>query len=430
MREKNPKGSLYIKNGYYYARIYYYIDGKRKSKDKATGVAVDGGSAKKAKKQEREANRILNDFLNTFSVPGTLSIASNKNQLLTDTAKAWLEHVSRYKAPGTQSSYAYNVRDIVLYFETYMPVRTAELTSSQVESYLNWERNRRQSDYIGEHKVKSRYADGAGIESSVMHRYTTLRSILNFAKREGIIDRNVASKRDCQICVPKPQQREFFVLSEVEARELIMSLESEELWFRVAVMLALLLGLRRSEIIGLCLADIDWPNCSLTVSRTATQQTINNRNTVMIKPFTKNRRPKSFTLSESLLQTLKQLVVEHESNEKQFDEDYNREWDGYLIRYADGKLVSPNVLTQHFRLFIKKHNYKDIRFHDLRHSCASILFANGTDLLTIQEILGHAQLTTTIMYTHKISDRKTAALAQMGNLMMPDISAETEESEK
>lgn len=87
-------------------------------------------------------------------------------------------------------------------------------------------------------------------------------------------------------------------------------------------------------------------------------------------------------------------------------------------------------LTQHFSLFIKKHNYKDIRFHDLRHSCASILFANGTDLLTIQEILGHAQLTTRIMYTHKISDRKTAALAQMGNLVMSDIPAETEESEK
>lgn len=124
-----------------------------------------------------------------------------------------------------------------------------------------------------------------------------------------------------------------------------------------------------------------------------------------------------FSMPDQVSALVHALVEEHYENKIQFGKDYEKRWDGYLIRYADGKLVSPNVLTQHFSLFIKKHNYKDIRFHDLRHSCASILFANGTDLLTIQEILGHAQLTTTIMYTHKISDRKTAALAQMGNLI-------------
>lgn len=83
------------------------------------------------------------------------------------------------------------------------------------------------------------------------------------------------------------------------------------------------------------------------------------------------------------------------------------------MRYKDGQLISPNALTRAFSQFIEKHGFKKVRYHDLRHSCASILYANGTDIMTIQEILGHAQLATTLMYTHKLSDRKTSALAQM-----------------
>lgn len=92
-----------------------------------------------------------------------------------------------------------------------------------------------------------------------------------------------------------------------------------------------------------------------------------------------------------------------------------------MIRYEDGKLVSPNVVTQHFSRFIQKHNFKAVRFHDLRHSCASILYANGTDIRTIQEILGHAHLSTTTMYTHTLTDRKSAALSKMhGQFVVPD----------
>lgn len=100
-----------------------------------------------------------------------------------------------------------------------------------------------------------------------------------------------------------------------------------------------------------------------------------------------------------------------------------------MIRYDDGKLVSPNALTRYFKQFIDRNKVKSIRFHDLRHSCASILYANGIDLMTIQEVLGHAQLTTTIMYTHKLSDRKTAALTQMSDQFLAPKEGQKEEPE-
>lgn len=103
--------------------------------------------------------------------------------------------------------------------------------------------------------------------------------------------------------------------------------------------------------------------------------------------------------------------------------------DNHIMCYEDGELISPNTLTNVFRRFEEKHGIKKIRYHDLRHSCASILYANGTDLMTIQEVLGHTQLTTTLLYTHKIDDKKKYALAHMHNQFLGAQSQEMEKKE-
>lgn len=426
---KEPSGTLYTKNGFYYARIYYYVDGVRKTKDKATKIAVDGGSQRKTARNERAANRFLHDFLGEFVSPGTIILDSVAEPMVADTAKVWLEHLGMSKAPGTLSSYAYIVRDISLYFTEIKPIRTAELTPSQVEAYLEWERQRRQPDYVGKYKVRSQRVDGSGIENTVKHRYTVLRSILQYAKREGIVNRNVASLQDSHINAPRPQRQVFFVLSVAEANVMIDALATEPLWFKATVLLGLMLGLRRSEIIGIKFSDIDWETGVLTIRRTATQQTLNGKNTVIIKPFTKNRNPKTFQLTKQLFLLFRELLESHQDSEKQFGSAYDNSWDGFVIRYEDGKLVPPNTVTQRFSRFIKEHNFKSIRFHDLRHSCASILYANGIDIKTIQEILGHAHLTTTTMYTHTLIDRKTFALEQMHEQFLASVGENQGESE-
>lgn len=126
------------------------------------------------------------------------------------------------------------------------------------------------------------------------------------------------------------------------------------------------------------------------------------------------------TLVLGLNKLIAVLIEEHKKNAKAFSENYDHTWDGYLIRYPDGKIVSPNALTNKFAAFIKKNNLKQIRFHDLRHSCASILYANGVDILTIQKILGHAQLSTTLMYTHIINDQQNTALSQLSMQILGD----------
>lgn len=424
---KKPRGSLYKKNGYYIARITYYVGDKRKTKDKSTGIPVGGCGKNNPARQRDKANRFLATWMASF-VPPEEQVADIKDQLLTDTAKEWLEHQRGLKAPGTLASYQRCVKDIILYFDSFLPVKTAQLTSIQVEQYLAWERMRRQPEYSGDYKIEPMYSDGSGVENTVLHRATVLRSILQYAKKNGIVDKNVAAKHDCQIDLPKPQRHDFPVLDTEEAKQLLQKVEESATWFQVAVTLALTLGLRRSEIIGLKSSDFDLNLRILRITRTVTQQTLDGKNTIIAKPFTKNRKPKEFTLSEGFCNLIKTLILEHEQNRESFGLDYNIEWDSYLMRYPDGRLISPNRLTQEFKRFIVRNKFKNIRFHDLRHSCASILLAHGVDILTIQEILGHTQLSTTMMYTHPINNLKNIALAKMDSLMSG--TADKEEPEK
>lgn len=81
---------------------------------------------------------------------------------------------------------------------------------------------------------------------------------------------------------------------------------------------------------------------------------------------------------------------------------YNREYLDYVCRDNLGNLITPNFVTDHFRFMVKKHNLKKLRFHDLKHSCASLLLANGISMKQIQEWLGHStyNVTVHISYGH------------------------------
>ena len=91
--------------------------------------------------------------------------------------------------------------------------------------------------------------------------------------------------------------------------------------------------------------------------------------------------------------------------------------DAYDNRYLDyvcvndiGTLYYPDYLSQHFRVIQKQNNLKLIRFHDLRHSCASLMLANGVQMKQIQEWLGHSTYNTTAdIYAHLDYSSKIAS---------------------
>lgn len=106
--------------------------------------------------------------------------------------------------------------------------------------------------------------------------------------------------------------------------------------------------------------------------------------------------------------------------------------DGFADPY--GKLISPNTVTHDFHEVIKKNGLKMLRFHDLRHSCASLLLANDIPMKAIQEWLGHATFNITAnLYSHLEYNAKVASAETISRVLgakKEDTPAENEQSEK
>ena len=101
-----------------------------------------------------------------------------------------------------------------------------------------------------------------------------------------------------------------------------------------------------------------------------------------------------------------------------FGNQYNMEWNGYVFVDEKGGLLSPDCMTHDFGDLLKKHDLKHIRLHDLRHSCASLLLANGVNLKMIQEWMRHADFSTTAnVYSHLDFSNKLESANVLSNAL-------------
>lgn len=91
----------------------------------------------------------------------------------------------------------------------------------------------------------------------------------------------------------------------------------------------------------------------------------------------------------------------------------------YVCRRNDGSLLKPSYLTQSFKAILLKNGLPVIRYHDLRHSCASLLLSNGFNLKEIQEWLGHSEISTTAdIYSHLESQSKVKMAESLGRTLL------------
>ncbi|GHE69282.1 site-specific integrase [Streptomyces capitiformicae] len=220
--------------------------------------------------------------------------------------------------------------------------------------------------------------------------HSVLKSALEHAVREEEIPRNVA--RNVRTGTPRP--RRFEPLTADEARQFLTAARGHRL--HALFELALHTGLRKGELLGLRWEDLDLDRGTAAVRRTLQRTSTGGLTTLPTKTRASEHR---IALPARCLQSLK-----HHHEEQQRDRHTaGTEWqhNGYVFTTPQGRPIDPTNLTRTFTTLLCKAGLRRIRFHDLRHSTATLLLEQGVELVVIKELLGHAHIgVTATVYAH------------------------------
>ena len=385
-------GHLQIKKGYYYVVVgYKTASGKYKYSWFQTGIEAKSGNKKKA---ERELMRIRREFV----IPSEEEAQSGMKTdiLFTDFMDMWLEIVRTTVAPVTFSSYEMMVhKKINPYFEKEH-IKLRDITAADIQNF-----------YLHELKSIS--------PNSVKHEHANIHKALKYAVKIDLLPYNPADKVE----VPRSPK---YIADYYKADELEKLFEvTKNNKYGLLIRLVAFYGFRRSEALGLKWDAIDFERNTITIRHTVTEARIDGKMTLIQQDSTKTKSSmRTLPLIESFREPLLTLKKQQKENARLCGACYCHDYDDYVFVDPVGKIFNPGQVSESFNRILKKNDMRHIRFHDLRHSCASLLLANGIGLKEIQEWLGHSDISTTAnIYSHLDFTSKIASAGVMDKVLNP-----------
>ena len=386
-------GHLQIKNDNYYMVLNYTdANGKRRQPWIPTGLPAKGN--------KRRAEKLLLDTRKSFVPP----VVSKENEdissdmLFADYMELWLEIIRSSVEKTTFSSYTQMVKGkIAPYF------RNTGLTLDGIQA------KHIQSFYLHELKTVS--------PGTVIHYHANIHKALKYAVKMDLIPFNPADK------VERPKKQRY-IADYYRQEELERLLEaSKDHPYSLLIQMTAFYGLRRSEALGLKWDAIDFERGTISVIRTVTTITLDGKQTEIEQQSAKTKSSlRTLPLIGSFREYFLQVKEAQELNKQVCGNCYNHEYEGFVFVDELGERMRANYLTSAFPKFLEDHGLRRMRFHDLRHSCASLLLANGVPLKHIQEWLGHSDFTTTAnIYAHlDYKSKITSAQAMETGLALPE----------
>lgn len=378
------KGSIQEKNGKYYAVINIKdINGKRKQKWISTNLSVKGNN-------KRKAEEFLQKQIQEYSLKENLV---QTGILFCDYIIHWLDVHKKAVDIITYQGYK-SVADahIIPYFKQ-QGIKLAKINIDDIQKYINL-------------KMVSGRLDGKGGLSPKSLR--THKNIIHLVCKEAVKN-NLIQRNPCEfVILPKRERNDVDFYDCEELRIMFDKLKNELLY--PLLYFAVIYGLRRSEILGL-----KWDSINLNTNTITIKYTVVRFETVVEKNSTKNDSSyRSFPITPEVKNIILKLKEQEEINRRLFGKEYIE--NDYLFKWENGKPFAPDYVSKKFSKLLKQNNLRHITFHQLRHSCASLLISLDFSLKDIQEWLGHSDIQTTAnYYAHLDIKRKNNIANSLSN---------------
>lgn len=255
-------------------------------------------------------------------------------------------------------------------------------------------------------------SDGKGglSQKSVQYTHRVLNEALEHAVKKQLIYFNPMKGITN---TPKPKK---FHPTIYTAKELLLLLNvAKDTPYELPIALASICGLRRGECLGLKFSDIDFSTKTIKISR---QLILLHKQIVESEPKSTDSN-RIIAFPDMVMEIIKKQIQLNNHYKQLLQNEYFDE--GYLICHNNGTPIRPDYLTKNFANFIQSKGLKKIRFHDLRHTCASLMLKSGVAMKTASEILGHSSISITAdLYTHVLQDTKQVAANQIEQLLIDE----------
>lgn len=300
----------------------------------------------------------------------------------------WLEEkVKPTVRPYTYNSYEVNVRVHIVPELGRIPL--TQLTPQQVQRFIN-----------------AKLASGLA-PKTVTYIRQTLHAALAHAERWGLVHRNVASLTE----MPRRERREMTVFTTAEAHQFLDAIEGDRL--EALYRVALTLGLRQGEALGLQWSDVDFDGGALHVRHGL--QRFGGEYHLVPPKTAKSRRV--IPLPRAIAAALLTHRARQKEERLRAGPAWDERWDLVFTR-PDGRPLDHTSVTNRFRRLLREAGLPHLRFHDLRHSCATLLLVQGVAPRVVMEILGHSDIAMTMnTYTHVLPELQRQAAQRMDDFL-------------
>ena len=259
---------------------------------------------------------------------------------------------------------------------------------------------------------QSLFADGV-VANTVIHYHALLRRAFQQAFKEERIDANPFDR------VGRPKKNKFHGENYTQEELLTLLHLARGDVIYPAILLAGAMGLRRSEALGVRWSRIDWEKRTVLLDTKIVEYRENGKKKVEPVEEMKNKSSRrTLPLPDPVVEMLQVQKDHREVYRKMFQGSYNAQYLDYVCVNQLGELLRPSYVTDHFRELLEKYGLRHIRFHDLRHTFASLLINQDVPLINVSNFLGHSDLSTTAnIYAHLDKASKQASAAVISDIL-------------